>query len=254
LFLVYGNLKMCEQTIIIESSAADLARKGAEIFSKTARESIGARGHFVVAISGGSTPRNMHRLLGKEPFVSDIQWDKTDIFWVDERCVPVDDKASNYGTAKKDFLNKIPIPNGHIHPMPVASSPEVGALLYQQELMTYFKPEGDEFTLFDLIYLGIGKDGHTASLFPGQSSLNEREKWVVAVKGGRPNAIRLTMTYPLLNSGKQIVFLASGREKAGIVKKVLLDKKSRLPAQMIQPQKGMLLWLLDREAASLLEG
>ncbi len=243
-----------KQTIIIESSASDLARKGAEIFSWAAKESIDVRGRFAVAISGGSTPRDMHRLLGKEPFLSDIQWDKTDIFWVDERCVPVNDKTNNYGTAKKDFLNRVPIPNGHIHPMPVAYSPDVGAFLYQEELMNYFKPEGDEFSLFDLISLGIGTDGHTASLFSGQSSLDERKKWVVSVKGGKPNTIRLTMTYPVLNSGRQIVFLASGKEKAGIVKKALQGNKPRLPAQLIQPVKGTLLWLLDREAASLLEG
>lgn len=243
-----------KQTIIIESSASDLARKGAEIFSRAAKENIGVRGRFAVAISGGSTPRDMHRLLGKEPFLSDIQWDKTDIFWVDERCVPVNDKANNYGTARKDFLDRVPIPNGHIHPMPQASSPEAASLLYQQELMNYFKPEGDKFPLFDLISLGIGTDGHTASLFPGQSSLKERQKWVVAVKGGKPNAIRLTMTYSVLNSGRQIVLMASGKEKAGIIKKALQGNKSNLPAQLIQPLKGTLVWLLDREAASLLEG
>jgi 6-phosphogluconolactonase len=243
---------MQKQTIIIESGAADLARKGAEILCRAAKKSIGMRGHFAVAISGGSTPRNMHRLLGKEPFLTDIQWEKTDIFWVDERCVPVNDKDSNYGSAKKDFLNRVPIPPGHIHPMPVSSPPEDGALLYQQELMNYFKPKGDEFALFDLIYLGIGKDGHTASLFPGQSSLNERERWVVAVKGGKPNAVRLTMTFPVLNSGRQIVFIASGKEKAEIVKNTLKDNKSELPAQLIRSSKGTLLWLLDRGAASFL--
>ena len=243
-----------KKTTIIEPNAADLARKGAEIFSQAAKESIGVRGRFAVAISGGFTPRGMHRLLGEEPFLSDIQWDKTDIFWVDERCVPINDQASNYGTAKKDFLNRIPIPHGHIHPIPVVSSPKDGALLYQQELMNYFQPKGNEFSLFDLISLGIGTDGHTASLFPGQSSLDEREKWVVAVKGGKPNAIRLTMTYPMLNSGRQIVFMVSGKEKAGIVKKALKGIQSRLPAQLIQPVNGTLLWLLDREAASLLEG
>lgn len=245
---------MRKPKIIIESNAAALARKGAEIFSRTAKESIGVRGRFSVAISGGSTPRGMHRLLGKEPFISDIQWDKTDIFWVDERCVPVYDKASNYGEAGKDFLNRVPIPNGHIHPMPMASSPETGARRYQKELIDYFKPQGDERSLFDLIILGIGKDGHTASLFPGQSSLDEKDKWVLSVKGGKPNVARLTLTYPALNSGRHIVFMTSGRAKAGIVKKALQGNKLSLPAQLVQPLKGTLLWLLDREAASLLEG
>lgn len=253
---VFGlwKYKMYEQTIIIESNAAYLARKGAEIFSRIARESVGARGRFAVAISGGSTPRGMHRFLGQDPFLSDIPWDKTDIFWVDERFVPVNDKASNYGTAKRDFLNRIPIPSGHIHPIPLASSPDIGALLYQKELVSYFKDEGKESFRFDLIILGIGTDGHTASLFPGQSSLDEKEKWVVAVKGGKPNVIRLTLTYPVLNSGRHIVFLASGTEKADVIKRVLKDDESKLPAQQIQPIEGKLFWLLDRKAASLLEG
>jgi len=241
-------------SIIIESNASHLALKGAEIFSTTARESVDARGRFAVAISGGSTPRGLHRLLAKDPFLSDVPWDKTDIFWVDERCVPSNDEASNYGEAKKDFLNRVPIPPGHIHPMPAAKPPEAGSLLYQKEIMSYFKAERNKSFLFDLIVLGIGTDGHTASLFPGQSSLDEKEKWVVSVKGGEPNLIRLTLTYPVLNRGRHIVFLASGKKKAHIVGKALKDNESRLPAQRIQPVRGKLLWLLDREAASLLKG
>jgi len=254
--LVFGlwKYKMREQNIVIESNAADLARRGAEIFSRTARESVGARGRFAVALSGGSTPRGMHRLLGKEPFLSDIPWDRTDIFWVDERFVPPNNPASNYGTAEKDLLDRVPIPSGQIHPVPTASPPDIGALLYQKELMNYFKSERNTSFHFDLIVLGIGTDGHTASLFPGQSSLDEKEKWVVAVKGGKPNVIRLTLTYPVLNSGRCIVFLACGKKKADIVKKALKDNESKFPAQRIQPLEGKLFWLLDREAASLLEG
>ena len=243
-----------DKTIIIEPNAAGLASRGAEIFSKAAKKSVETRGRFSVAISGGSTPRDMHRMLGEEPFRSNIPWDKTDIFWVDERCVPENDPANNFGTAKKDFIERVPIPEAQVHPMPGAGSPEKGALNYQQELVKYFKTGAGESPVFDLIFLGLGTDGHTASLFPGQRSLNERERLVVSVKGGNPDLSRLTMTYPVLNSGRQIVFMVSGKEKAGVVKTVLDDKQSRFPVQGIQPAKGKLIFLIDREAASLLSG
>lgn len=231
-----------------------MAKKGAEIFSQAAKKSVGTRGRFVVAISGGSTPREIHRLLGEEPFRSNIPWDKTDIFWVDERCLPENDPANNYGTAKKDFLDRVSIPEAQVHPMPGEGSPEKGASHYQQELLKYFKTGAGELPVFDLIFLGLGTDGHTASLFPGQRSLNERERLVVTVKGGNPNVSRITMTYPVLNNGRQIVFTVSGREKAEVVKTVLEDKQRRFPAQGIQPTKGKLIFLMDREAASFLSG
>lgn len=242
-----------KQIIIIESNAAGLARKGAEIFSRAAKESIEKRGRFAVAISGGSTPRSMHSMLGEEPFYSDIPWDKTDIFWADERCVPNNHPDSNFGAAKKDFLDRVPIPKGHIHPLQGGLSPEESALLYQQKLIKFFQRKEDEFPLFDLIFLGIGTDGHTASLFPGQSALNEMKRWVVAVKGGNPDVNRLTLTFPVINRGKQIVFMISGKKKASVVKTALKGIQSGLPAQLVQPLKGKLIWLLDREAASLLD-
>jgi 6-phosphogluconolactonase len=241
-----------EKRIIIEPNAAGLASRGAEIFSKAAKKSVGTRGRFSVAISGGSTPRNMHRLLGEEPFLSDIPWDNIEIFWVDERCVPENDPANNFGTAKKDFLARVPIPEAQVHPMPGEGSPEKGAFNYQQELLTFFKTGAGEFPVFDLVFLGVGTDGHTASLFQGQSSLKEKERLVVPVKGGNPNVSRLTMTYPLLNRAERIVFMVSGSEKAPILKAVLEDTKSRLPACMITPLTGELTWLSDQEAASLL--
>jgi 6-phosphogluconolactonase len=242
-----------KHTIIIEPNAADLARKGAEIFSRAAKESVGMRGRFAVAISGGSTPRSMHSMLGEEPFYSDIPWNKTDIFWADERCVPENDPASNFGLARQDFLDKIPIPQNQIHPLQGGLSPEESALWYQQKLIKSFQRKEDEFPRFDLIFLGIGTDGHTASLFPGQSALNEMKRWVVAVKGGNPDVKRLTLTFPVINRGKQIVFMISGKKKASVVKTVLSGIQSGLPAQLVQPLKGTLIWLLDREAASLLD-
>ena len=248
-----GNVKN-DKRIIIEPNAVGLARRGAGIFSQVANKSFEKRGRFVVAISGGSTPRDMHRMLGEEPFRSNIPWENTDILWVDERCVPENDPVSNYGAAKKDFLDRVPIPKVQVHPMPGEGSPENGALNYQRELLKLFQAGGGELPVFDLIFLGLGTDGHTASLFPGQSSLKEKERLVVSVKGGNPNVSRLTMTYPVLNSGRQIVFMVSGKEKAGVVKTVFEGKQGGLPAQGIQPTKGKVTLLIDPGSASLLSG
>jgi len=241
-----------KQIIIIEPGFTDMARKGAEIFSQAAKESVEKRGHFAVAISGGSTPRSMHSMLGEEPFYSDIPWDKTDIFWVDERCVLENDPNSNFGLARKDFLDKIPIYQNQIHPMPVEASPEKGAGIYQSKLVDFFHPQKGEFPVFDLIFLGIGKDGHTASLFPGEKALDEMERLVISVKGGDPYVSRLTMTFPVLNHAKRILFMVSGKNKADIVKTIIEFPKARLPAQRIQSVNGTLTWLLDSESASML--
>jgi 6-phosphogluconolactonase len=189
-------------------------------------------------------------MLAKEPYRSQIPWDKTHIFWVDERCVPEDNPASNYGEAKKDFLDQVPIPGENIHPMPGDASPEDGAIKYQQELIDFFQQGDGEFPVFDLILLGIGMDGHTASLFPGQRALEEKTKLIVAVKGGDPDINRLTMTYPVINRARQILFLVSGKRKAAVVKAILEEGKALLPARYVHPLKGKLIWLLDRDSAS----
>lgn len=208
------------------------------------------RGSFTAAISGGVTPRALHRMLAEEPFLFRIPWDRTHIFWVDERCVPQSDPASNYGAAREDFLNRIPIPIEQIHPMPGNIPPEDGAMKYQKELMDCLDPPAGELPVLDLVLLGLGKDGHSASLFPGQESLDEKERLVLAVKSGNPNVNRLTMTLPVLNNARRIVFMVAGREKASVVRSVLEDRQADLPAQRIQPIHGKPTWLLDCEAAS----
>jgi 6-phosphogluconolactonase len=240
------------QKIIVTENAAMLAQKAATLFNQTAKESIDRQGRFVVAISGGSTPRRMYRMLAEEPCGSAIPWDKTYIFWVDERCVPENDPASNYGSAKKDFLNRVPVPEAQVYPMPGELPPKQGAQNYQKALIDFFQLEDGRFPSFDQIFLGMGSDGHTASLFPGQAALDERKRLIVAVKGGNPNINRLTVTVPVLNRARQIVFLISGKEKASSLKTVFEDRKNQLPAQRIRPLNGELIWLLDQEAASLL--
>jgi 6-phosphogluconolactonase len=239
-----------ERIIVPDSNR--LAEKGAEMFCEIAKKSISDRGRFIVAVSGGSTSRGMHGRLSKEPYLSDISWERTYIFWVDERMVDFDHPDSNFGTARKDLLEKIPIPLGQIYPMPVTTHPEDGAGLYQMTLKTFFQSIGSDDPVFDLIILGIGKDGHTASLFPKQAFTYPLQSWVISVKGGNPNIFRLTFTYLVLNSARHILFLVSGKDKAPIVQTLLGDNAVDLPAKNIRPLKGTLTWLLDQEAASLL--
>lgn len=241
-----------KQNIIIRDDPALLAKQAAEIFVAGARVSLCKRGRFAVAISGGATPRRMHKMLAGEPYILNIAWGKTHIFWVDERCVPSDSRKSNYGMAKKDLIDIVPIPETHVHFMACESSPQVSAKKYQAILSDFFSAGSARIPRFDLINLGMGADGHIASLFPGQKPLYEKEKLVVAVKGGNPNVDRISMTVPLLNQARHIVFLITGEDKAKTVQTVLEDRQIRLPAQKIRPLNGQLTWLLDRGAASLL--
>ena len=247
-------MNMSQGEIIIRDTLSQLAVASADLFAATARERVSEKGLFTVAVSGGSTPRPMHRLFAEDPYRSEVPWNKTHLFWVDERCVSREDLASNYGLARKDFLEKISIPAEHIHPMPVEIPPEEGARNYQEKINSFFQLENKEFPIFDLIFLGLGTDGHTASLFPRQRALDERERLVVAVKGGNPYVNRLTMTLPVLNRARQIVFLISGKEKARTLRSVFGDNQARLPAQKVHALYGTLTWLLDKKAAALLPG
>lgn len=237
---------------IIVPDSNRLAEKGAEMFCEIAKKSILDRGRFVVAVSGGATPRAMHGRLSQDPYLSDLFWQHTHIFWVDERMVEFDHPASNFGTARKDLLEKIPIPFDHIYPMPAMTGPEDGAERYQMTLKTFFQGIGSDDPVFDLILLGIGTDGHTASLFPEKALSFPDQSWVISVRGGNPNVFRLTLTYFVLNRARHVLFLVSGKDKAVIVKSLFEDNTVDLPAKNIKPSKGTLTWLLDQEAASLL--
>ena len=238
--------------VIIKKTPMEFVNAGAALFAGRAAHAIERRGLFTVALSGGSTPRGMNRRLAEEPFRSNISWNQTHIFWVDDRCVPAQDPASNYGAACEDFVDRVPIFETNLHPMPVNVAPHEGATRYQGEMTGFFETASKEIPVFDLILLGIGTDGHTASLFPGTSVLREQKQLISAVKGGMPNVNRLTMTYPILNQAREVVFLASGKGKAGIIQAILEKKQRDLPAQGVRPRSGKLTWLLDQEAANLL--
>jgi 6-phosphogluconolactonase len=237
---------------IIAVDADDLAFRAAELFKAAARAHVDQRGRFVVALSGGSTPRGMHRLLASPPALTEVPWEHTHLFWVDERCVPASDPESNLGEAWRDLLQHLPLPRENIHFVRGDFPPEEAAEEYQSELSCFFGLEEGEFPIFDLIFLGMGKDGHTASLFPDGSALCEESRLVVAVKGGIPNVARVTLTFPVLNRARQIIFLVAGSEKAETVEALHQGSGPELPAARIKPLHGDVIWLLDQEAASLL--
>jgi 6-phosphogluconolactonase len=237
--------------IIIAHDPIEFARMGADIFVLSAKEALQRNGQFNVAIPGGDTPAPIYKLFAMDEYCSQIPWKEMHIFWVDERCVPVVNAASNYGRALKDFIGAVPISSAHVHNMPVDIPPKQGAATYELDLIDFFRLKRGEFPVFDLIFLGVGSDGHIASLFQGSSALKEKDKMVLPVKGGDPEIDRLTLTLPVLNNAKKIVFLVAGKGKARIVNELLNRKQIKLPAQLIKPVKGDVMWLLDRDAVSL---
>ena len=220
--------------------------------AQAAQEALERKDRFAIAISGGSTPRPLYKKMGAAPWSDEIPWQRTYIFGVDERCVPPEDPASNYGAARSDFLNRVPIPPGQIYPMPGERDPVEGAARYEDGLTGFFSLKPGAVPIFDFMLLGVGSDGHMASLFPGQDSLDERKRLIIPVTGGDPFVPRLTMTYPVINRTRYGVFLVSGKGKANILKAVLVQKDENLPARRVRPENGVLYWLMDRDAASKL--
>ncbi|MGB9106059.1 MAG: 6-phosphogluconolactonase [Terriglobales bacterium] len=229
-----------------------LAGAAAELFVKTAAESIAARGCFRVALSGGSTPRRVYELLATEAFSRRVDWDRADIFWGDERYVPAEDRDSNYRMAHEALLRHVPAPAANIHRVPTnIRPPHAAAEAYEEDIRQCFR-DSVSVPQFDLIYLGLGANGHTASLFPRSQALQERARLVVADFVPEVDGWRISMSAPLLNHGRTVAFLIAGEEKAEVLREILLGPPDpdRLPAQLIAPE-GKLLWLVDGAAAAL---
>ena len=229
---------------LFHAAAAKFCRLGADAIKKS--------GKFTVALSGGSTPRGMHQELVTS-FSSHLGWDKVFFFWGDERHVPPDHADSNYRMANETLLSRLPIPSDHIFRIQ-AELPDAreAARLYEQVVQKFFRPAATEFPRFDFILLGMGPDGHTASLFPGTAALEEKDRLVVANWVEKLNAFRLTFTYPVLNHARSVMFLVSGDEKAGMVQKALKDPSANRPCQRVRPVDGELVWYLDQGAAAKL--
>jgi 6-phosphogluconolactonase len=246
---------MSARTIRIFADVQALSEAAAHEWVRSAHEAVAARGRFTVALSGGSTPKRLYQLLAAEPFRSQLDWGRVEIFWGDERCVPPDHADSNYRMAREALLTHLPIPAEHVHRIEAERSDrDAAARDYEATLARVFGiAVSTEPPAFDLVLLGMGPDGHTASLFPHTAALEETKRWVVANPVPQLHTERLTLTRPILNRAREVLFLVAGADKAERVVEVLTGPADplRLPSQSIQPE-GQLLWFLDRAAAARL--
>ncbi len=255
---VTGEALKSEPELRIVPSAEDLASAAAEECLRLALEAVAARGHFSIALAGGSTPKRLYALLagGHENFFRErFPWEKTHFFWGDERHVPPDHPDSNYRMAFETMLSKVPVPPSNLHRIE-GETPDASkaAENYEQDLVQHFHLSRGAWPQFDLVLLGLGPDGHTASLFPATEVLDETARLAAALWVPKFHASRITLTAPLLSHASHILFLVSGKDKSEALREVLRGEfqPHRFPAQLIQPVQGSLQWLADREAASLL--
>jgi 6-phosphogluconolactonase len=225
---------------------AALARHVAEWMTSAA---LAANGTFRVSLSGGSTPKTLYGLLASDEFRNRFPWQSVSWYWGDERFVPYDHPESNYRMTRDAMLAKAPVPPQNIHPVPADGSPDDAARRYERTLQDAYGATtlNAARPLFDVTLLGLGADGHTASLLPGEPVLEERTRWVAAVSHGRPE-IRITMTYPAIESSRVVAFLVAGREKAAILRTIRAGG-SQVPAARVHPV-GELVWFVDRAAAN----
>jgi 6-phosphogluconolactonase len=237
--------------IVVVADAEALAREAAQRFIDLAREAAGSRGRFTVALSGGSTPDRLFRLLAEEPYREETPWEQVYLFWGDERGVPPDDPESNYRLVEEALISHVPIPPENVQRVRGELKASTAAQAYENLLQDFFCGPR---TRFDLVLLGLGKDGHTASLFPGSPLLDERERLAAAATATSQDrtAQRVTLTLPAINTARQVLFLVTGQAKAEIVQEVIEGPGGRYPAQRIEPTAGQLTWLLDAAAASRL--
>jgi 6-phosphogluconolactonase len=242
--------------IEILPAAEALALRAADLFAQAAQESAAARGRFAVALSGGETPRALFRSLARQQFAQKVPWRRVHLYWGDERCVPAGDPMSNYRAAYETFIRHVPLPEAQVHRMLGEDAPSAAADAYERELaaLAALERPRSELPVFDLVLLGLGRDGHTASLFPHSPALDEEERLCVATKA--PDGMdRLTVTFPVINAARRVWFLVSGSDKAGIVAEVRagLQVPRAVPAQAVAPVHGALTWLLDEAAAAELD-
>ena len=242
--------------IIICDDKESLYREAATRFADLASKAIAERGRFMVALSGGSTPKALFELLATDAWRGKVDWSRTHLFWGDERYVPKDHKDSNYRMTEEALLSKVDVPAGNVHRVPTeAGTPEEVAAIYERTLREQFGLSEGEALRFDLIHLGLGDDGHTASMFPGTTAMHEAERLVVAVWVEKFSSNRITCTPVVLNNAAEVEFLVAGASKKDVVPQVIRGayEPDRLPSQTVKPHSGALRWILDREAAAGLE-
>ncbi len=237
---LYPNIEVHRSIKNLEQNAA---KRIVLIIIKAIKE----RGDCFIALSGGNTPRPVYRLLGTPPMKDQVDWRHVHLFFADERIVPPTDTQSNYGMVNRELISHIDIPRKNIHRIKVEKKPKLAAAAYEEELRNIFK----DVVRFDLVLLGIGNDGHTASIFPGSAAVEEERALAFAVFVQRLNSWRVTLTFRSINNSREVLFLVSGKKKAPIVQRVLNSPNPRkeLPATMVQPVDGNLLWMIDGDAA-----
>jgi len=237
------------------SNPAEVARGAARLFVDYAWQSIAKDGQFMVALSGGNTPRKMFELLSSDEFRGQVDWAKIHVFWSDERAVPPESDESNFAMARRALLIRVPIPEGNVHRME-AERAGIGRAAhdYEEVLRKYLELDDRGFPRFHLILLGVGKDGHTASLFPGTRVLRQTSRWVSTPMVTKLNMRRMTLTLPVLDAAMRVVFLVTGSEKAEILRDVVEGKaEPPYPAQLVRPRhQGIKIFLVDKAAAALL--
>jgi len=222
------------------------------LFASVVEKAVQSRGICHVSLSGGETPRKAYELLARDPYCSELPWQCIHIYWGDERCVPPTDSLSNQEMARQAFLNHVAIPEENIHPIVYEGSATGAAEKYEALLCGAL---GKQHPQFDFVFLGLGDDGHTASLFPGTDVLSVKDHWASSVYLEKQNMYRVTLTPAILNQARVIAFLVNGKGKAQVVQKILekTSKTQSFPAELITPNNGELYWLLDQEAAILLK-
>lgn len=240
--------------LVVCADPEAVAREGARRFALHAAAAIQQHGRFAVALSGGSTPKRMYEILAQE-FRDSIDWEYVHFFWGDERFVPFTNAASNYHMTDVALLSALELQNGNVHRVHTElENADAAAAAYERDIVSFFGLAAGEFPKFDLILLGLGTNGHTASLFPHSKSLHESSRIVVSDYVDEVKQSRITLTAPAINSARDILFLANGSEKATVVKEILFGTPDteRLPAQLIHPVPGSTTWLLDRASAAQL--
>lgn len=242
----------CRPKVNIFANRDALSAALAALVVRLAAMATAEQGRFCVALSGGSLMDIISPCLGSNPLRDTVNWSGWHIFWVDERWVPWSSPESNFGLARQQFFSRVSIPGEQIHAADISLSPSETALAYESTLAAVFQPRAGRLPRFDLMLLGVGEDGHTASLFPSHPALNETRRWVISVADApKPPPVRMTMTLPVINNARHVVFVAAGQGKANILSKVLNYslEQPELPARRVNPSNGELEWYIDRAAA-----
>lgn len=237
------------------STKPQLGQAAAEWTAKLSRQAITERGRFTIALSGGSLTKILGPALVAEPIRSQIDWSNWHVFWADERCVPLDHPDSNYRLAREQIFDHVPIPGEQIYALEDSLDPAPAATFYQTVIARVFKPAAGQLPRFDLILLGMGEDGHTASLFPNHRLLIETQRWVAPIfDSPKPPPERITLTLPVLNNARQVAFITAGAGKAAVLPHILEagTSSSPLPARLVRPTAGNLHWFVDEAAAARL--